>query len=108
MTDDRPDDSPYTELPVHRAVLAHPILWEERAEEVSVLRMTNALLRHSRATIGFPIVVTLVVVVITLLLLVAIGVAGCPSRETANDARNQRSEVSEPIDQARALVERGV
>lgn len=68
MTDDRPDDSPYTELPVHRAVLAHPILWEERAEEVSVLRMTNALLRHPRATIVFPIVVTLLVVVITLLL----------------------------------------
>lgn len=69
MTEHGPDDVHYPELPAHgRAVLAHPIVWEERAQEVSILRILNALLRHPRATIGFPLAIAVLVLVIALVL----------------------------------------
>jgi uncharacterized protein involved in exopolysaccharide biosynthesis len=69
MIDDSTEDLQYPELLANRrVVLAHPVAWEEKAEDISVLRVANALLRHSRATIGFPIVVVVLVILFTLLL----------------------------------------
>ncbi len=69
MVDDRSEDVRYPELLAsRRVVLAHPVAWEEKTEDISVIRIANALLRHPRATIGLPIAVVVLVILVTLLL----------------------------------------
>ncbi len=68
MSDDRSEDVRYPELLDRRVVLAHPFAWEEKTEDISVLRIANALLRHARATIGLPVVVVVLVILFTILL----------------------------------------
>lgn len=69
MTDDGPENVRYPKtLPPQGAVLAHPIIWEERVSNVSVLRVLNVLLRHPRATIAVPAGLAAVVLIVSLLL----------------------------------------
>ena len=69
MTDDGPENVRYPNTVAPQgAVLAHPIIWEERVNDVSVLRILNVLLRHPRATIAVPAGLAAVVLLVSLLL----------------------------------------